>query len=47
MNITVKINNSDPIYISYQLGLLFYSISVGYDVQINKKYMFINTQDLI
>jgi hypothetical protein len=43
MNITVKINNLDFI----SVRTLFYSISVGYDVQINKNSVFINTQDLI
>jgi hypothetical protein len=43
MNITVKINNLDFI----SVRTLFYSISVSYDVQINKNSVFINTQDLI
>jgi hypothetical protein len=32
-------------YISYDS--LFYSISIGYDIQINKIFVFINIQDLI
>jgi hypothetical protein len=30
-----------------QIGLLYLLFLVGYDVQINKDYMFINTQDLV
>jgi hypothetical protein len=30
-----------------QIDLVYLLFLVGYDVQINKNYMFINTQDLI
>jgi hypothetical protein len=46
MDIIIKINTSTNLdFIS--LSTLFYSISVGYDVQIKKDSLFMDNQDLI